>query len=287
MTGSSPNGHSQTHSNGRKNPFGRRSAGGIAVVLLLAVYGFAQPKLNERFGWNLPGLKQDGRGQVVVDSSSKNQNHQNQHAANENSVTRSDADANAKSPSRSPSESLSESKQQSPPSTKDRGPLAERMDAKKFSPTSTESNKTRGSPAAKSSDKEVSDGDRLYGILRDTGGKRYVSPAGLLYTPGSAEGHRLEHLRRHTVDNPSRPIHGVFDGDMSGALKVIDQAYERAKKGQRTTKKIEDGRTVYTVDMGKRIGFVGGQTGRRKRNPMARRVKLVLDGNRVITAFPL
>jgi hypothetical protein len=74
---------------------------------------------------------------------------------------------------------------------------------------------------------------------------------------------------------------------MEGALKTIDLAYERAKKNQKTTKSSEDGRTIYTVDMGKRIGFVGGQSGRRKRNPMARRVKLVLSGNRVITAFPL
>jgi hypothetical protein len=149
-----------------------------------------------------------------------------------------------------------------------------------------EANSTRGSPSAKSVDGKP-DGELLYGILRDTGGKRYVSPSGLMYTPGSAEGHRLEHLRRHTKDMTSRPVHGVFDGEMEGALKTIDLAFERAKKNQKTTKSSEDGRTIYTVDMGKRIGFVGGQSGRRKRNPMARRVKLVLSGNRVITAFPL
>jgi hypothetical protein len=74
---------------------------------------------------------------------------------------------------------------------------------------------------------------------------------------------------------------------MEGALKTIDRAYQRAKKNQKTTKKVDDGRTIYTVDMGGRIGYVGGRNGKRKRNPMARRVRIVLDGNRVITAYPM
>jgi len=130
--------------------------------------------------------------------------------------------------------------------------------------------------------------DSLYGLLREVSNNRYLSPAGLLYTPGSAEGHRLEHLRRHTKDDPTRPgRHGVFDGEMEGALKTIDLAYQRAKKGQRTTKKEDRGRTIYTVDMGSRVGFVGGRDGNRKRKPMARRVRIVLEENRFITAYPL
>ncbi len=130
--------------------------------------------------------------------------------------------------------------------------------------------------------------DLLYGLLREVSADRFLSPAGLQYTPGSAEGHRLEHLRRHTKDDPGRPgSHGVFDGGMEGALKTIDRAYDRAKQGQRTTKQVDDGRTIYTVDMGGRIGFIGGRDGGRKRNPMARRVRMVLEGTRVITAYPM
>lgn len=128
----------------------------------------------------------------------------------------------------------------------------------------------------------------LYGILREVSREKYVSPAGLVYARGSAEGHRLEHLKRHTKDDPGRPgSHGVFDGGMEGALKTIDRAYERAKKGERTTTKKDQGRTIYTVDLGSRIGFVGGRDGNRKRKPMARRVRIVLDGDRVITAYPM
>jgi hypothetical protein len=128
----------------------------------------------------------------------------------------------------------------------------------------------------------------LHGLLQEISKDHYLSPAGLIYGPGSAEGHRLDHLGRHIKDQPNRPgKHGVFDGGMQGALKTIDDAFKRAQKNQRTTKTIDRNRTIYTVDLGKRVGFVGGQDGRRRRNPMARRVRLVLEGKRVITAYPM
>ena len=130
--------------------------------------------------------------------------------------------------------------------------------------------------------------DLVFGLLRRLGNDRYLSPEGLIYAPGSAEGHRIEHLKRHVADQPTRPgRHGVFDGGLEAALATIDLAYKKAKAGSRTTKRVDQGRTIYTVDMGKRIGFVGGRDGGRQRNPMARRVRLVLQGTRVITAYPM
>ncbi len=86
----------------------------------------------------------------------------------------------------------------------------------------------------------VDSGDLLYGLLREISGRQYLSPAGLIYGPGSAEGHRLDHLQRHTEDDPGRAgSHGVFDGGMAGALTTIDLAYERAKTGQRTTTEVD------------------------------------------------
>jgi hypothetical protein len=135
---------------------------------------------------------------------------------------------------------------------------------------------------------QASEAELRYGLLRKVSASDYLSPAGLVYGSGSAQGHRLEHLRRHTVDDPGRSgPHGVFDGGMEGALRTIDLAYERAETGQRTTVKTDDNRTIYTVDLGKRVGYVGGREGQRRRHPMARRVRLVLEGNRVVTAFPL
>lgn len=128
----------------------------------------------------------------------------------------------------------------------------------------------------------------LYGLLRKVSANDYLSPAGLIYGSGSEQGHRLEHLRRHTVDDPGRNgPHGVFDGGMEGALKTIDLAYEQANTGQRTNRQVEDDRIIYTVDLGKRVGYVGGREGQRRRHPMARRVRMVLEGKRLVTAFPL
>ena len=153
---------------------------------------------------------------------------------------------------------------------------------------STSTSQTNTGSSSQTESEQDADSELLYGLLREVSNDRYISPAGLQYTPGSAEGHRLEHLRRHTKDDPSRPgSHGVFDGEMEGALKTIDRAYRKAKQGTRTTKSVDDGRTIYTVDLGGRIGFVGGRDGGRKRNPMARRVRIVLEGTRVITAYPM
>lgn len=240
----------------RRRSLGNKSkVGGIAVIVLVGIYSFAAPQLNARFGWNLPQIRTDAQGNVRLADSPRDESKSN-----------SVRDESAK---------VSSGGQES--TGQDRSVTSESTSFK--SPPSGTS--TRDSDGA-------ADEELLYGLLREISRDRFVSPAGLLYTPGSAEGHRLEHLRRHTADDPGRPgPHGVFDGDMEGALATIDRAYERAKKGQRTTKKVDDGRTIYTVDMGGRVGYVGGREGGRKRNPMARRVRLVLEGNRVITAYPM
>ena len=234
-----------------KNPLGKKSkAGGIAVLVLAGIYSLAAPQLNKKFGWDLPAIASDAQGNVRL------------------------AEKDSSKPV-------------------NRGPLTDRMSDSKSSNTSglESSSRTEGEtqPADSSLKKSGDDSaDLLYGILREVSADRFISPEGLLYTPGSAEGHRLKHLERHIKDNPSRAgSHGVFDGEMAGALKTIDRAYQRAKKNQKTSKEVDDGRTIYTVDMGGRIGYVGGRNGKRRRNPMARRVKIVLSGNRVITAYPL
>jgi hypothetical protein len=124
--------------------------------------------------------------------------------------------------------------------------------------------------------------------LKDVGGNVKVSPAGLRYTPGSEDGHRLKHVLHHAKDDPERPgKHGVFDGGDDGALATIDEAYELAKAGgSRVRKRREGDRTIYEVNLGRRIGYLGGQEGQRLGHPATRQVRLVLEGTKVITAFP-
>jgi len=220
---------------------GRKSIGGLALALLVAVYAVAQPQLNARFGWQLPGF--------------------------------SPATQTEPSSERPPSE---RPPAVAPPTA--RGPSG-----------TTAPGTAPSSPAADvASPATANAAAPLYGLLTEEGNERYRSPAGLLYTRGSQEGHRLKHLERHVADDPDRPgPHGVFDGGMPGALATVDAAYRQALAGSKTTRKDEDRRTVYTIDLGKRVGFVGGSEGQRRRNPIAKRVRLVLEQDRVITAYPL
>ncbi len=139
----------------------------------------------------------------------------------------------------------------------------------------------------------VADGDATaggptYGVLKDLGGERYLSPAGLLYTRGSQEGHRLLHIERHLRDDPGRPgSHGVFSGGMEQVLLWLDETYEKALSNERGTKqRTEDERTVFEATFDQSVGYVGGQAGNRNGKPKTNQIRLVVEGSRVITAFP-
>lgn len=128
------------------------------------------------------------------------------------------------------------------------------------------------------------------GVLKKIGRDLYESTAGLRYGPGSREKHRIKHIMRHAKDQPTRPgLHGVFDADKQQAvLAVIDEAWLVAKfRKERAKIRKQGNRTVYTVDMKRRIGYVGGRVGKQRRHPAARHLRLVVEGRNVITAFPL
>ena len=242
----------------QRRPVKSKTVGGVALAILVATYAIAQPVLNERFGWQLPGVQQFAQndGPAAIEKRPEKQEI----------VSAEDSLASAEKRS---TQDVSDSKPGS-------GPLANVRPRASSQPQ-------QPPPVA-----SIAQDALLYGILADQGSDRFLSPAGLLYVPGSQEGHRLKHVERHTVDDPGRPgSHGVFDGGMATALVIIDKAYRKAKIGSQTSKQEEGGRIIYTVDMGARVGYVGGSDGRRRKNPMARRVRLVLERNRVITAYPM
>ena len=142
--------------------------------------------------------------------------------------------------------------------------------------------------AAEKPQLEVNGGD-LPGVLTEVGRDAYRSTAGLRYTRGSQHGTRLAHLLAHTRDEPDRVgQHGVFDSDdPATVVHLVDEAYEKALTGKDTKRELEGDQTVYTIDMGRRVGYVGGQSGNRRGRPAARYLRLVVQGDRLITAFPL
>ncbi len=133
------------------------------------------------------------------------------------------------------------------------------------------------------------DPSELTDLLKDAGRGAYRTPAGLLYTRGSEQGHRIAHVLAHTLDEPyQQGQHGVFDEtDPAKVLLLIDATYEQALTGRGTKTEKEDDRIVYTVDLDRRIGYVGGTSGKRRGYPSADHIRLVLEGERLITAFPV
>jgi hypothetical protein len=68
---------------------------------------------------------------------------------------------------------------------------------------------------------------------------------------------------------------------------MIDEAWQRAER-TRIKPQIERDRSLYLIPMGRRIGYLGGQTGARQGHPPLSRVFLVIETRtkNVITAFP-
>src|SRR5262249_8039320 len=124
--------------------------------------------------------------------------------------------------------------------------------------------------------------------LRSVGVSTWESTAGLRYELGSAQGNRVLHVLEHAVDNPLRAgEHGVFDAGRKGALSLVDEGYLEVLEGGANVITEQQGiRTVYHVDMGRPVGYVGGQAGASMGYPVASRIRIVLEGRNVITAFP-
>ncbi len=118
------------------------------------------------------------------------------------------------------------------------------------------------------------------------------SPEGLTYYVGDRGENRMEHVMRHAKDQPNRNVHSVFTGGETDIFQTIDEAYALIKSNSSQVlveNKVRDfdTRMEYEVDMKRKIGFKGGQSGQRDGKPALHTLKLILDkGNAVITAYP-
>ena len=102
---------------------------------------------------------------------------------------------------------------------------------------------------------------------------------------------------RHSHDIPDRQdssSHGVFDVDsQDDVFRLLDEAYKKVKSNSRdVSKQGADPRAsfkkiVYTVNMKRRIGYLGGRKGKRDGNPALSKIVLVLGNDvEVVTAYP-
>lgn len=124
-------------------------------------------------------------------------------------------------------------------------------------------------------------------FLVSIGGDRFQSPAGLIYGMGGGGEHRIDHVMRHARDDPGRPAHGVFHGDRNEILQLLDEVYELIKSDSPAVdSESSRGNMAYTVKLDRKVGYEGGQKGRRNGNRDLESVRLILDGNKVITAYP-
>ncbi len=271
----------------------------LGIIGLLIGYWLLQPVANRNFGRNLPTLAQ------IVDSDVAPLEKNPTATAEKESAPEVIAKKEENSASETPTtQTKAQSKSQPQTNPKTNPQLGSSATAKASNSEAPPSNATISkkpptSPAQATSvakkSLDVSEPERqankqgpTFGYLKSIGRDRYESPEGLVYAPGSEEGHRLKHVERHIVDMPDRSgSHGVFEGSMAEFLVTIDQGYQKASSRVKgTNTRDEDGMTIMEITFDKKIGFVGGSEGRRKRNPSTKRLRIVLNGDRLITAFP-
>ncbi|MCB1150892.1 hypothetical protein KDK88_05055, partial [bacterium] len=111
-------------------------------------------------------------------------------------------------------------------------------------------------------------------------GERWRTSSGLHLTEQA-----VRRLLSHSQDRDANHPHGVFDNGRRGAIDLADAAYRRALQGgadvsARTT---QAGKTIYDVDMGRPIGFIGGAV---RGRPAARHVRVIVQGAELIEAYP-
>ncbi len=239
----------------------------IAIVVAVIAYALVQPALNRKLGWQLPSIAELTNNERKADPVDSKRD------TTADPFQEDEVQENT-SPEITPTEKTSTA---TPPPTP--API-ERAPTPTVPPQSAEG---RGNERPEISKPKVEEE-----FLQTIGNEVYRSPAGLVYRRGSAEGHRLKHLERHLEDQPTRPgSHGVFNGDLNEFLRKIDDAYTRAKKKDKGTKQYTDeGRTVYEASFSGSIGYLGGQEGKRRKTPKLNRLRVVVDRDAVITAFP-
>ncbi len=185
----------------------------VAIVAALIAYALVQPFVNSRFGWHLPslasalGMEKSASDKLDSDSSkvtgrptsAREVNGDGSHAETSKPETRESEEAGDANPSSTSETSLTSVTAPPGSQTETQKTGDEKSSAKQSSETGNSASKVADAKRSKPD----STSNLLYGLLKDTGREVYVSPAGLRYTRGSEEGHRLKHIEKHLKDIPT------------------------------------------------------------------------------------
>ena len=121
---------------------------------------------------------------------------------------------------------------------------------------------------------EVEAAPRL-GRLQSTGPSTWESTNGLIYGPDSNPlfENRVRHVLDHTVPNPSKTTHSVFNVPRNKVLGLLDEAW--ARRGA----PVVGDPGAYVIPMQRQVGSVANQT--------AVRIVVIPGTSQVITAYPV
>ena len=266
----------------------QRSVGGwITIAAVAVVYLMVQPTLNAQFGLKLPGLFSGRTTQPAMTVTGGDETLVSPETSEAESET---APSTAVAMGELVLKPSAPTQREQASSTKP-GSAASDSTAQRSNRSSTNTpSADAANPATKHrSSTESTQAEAPLGKLTEVGPKVFETTAGLRYGPGSVDGHRLLHIMEHAKDRPDKPVHGVFEGDEFKVRAMIDEAYLIADlRGPPQARKTTEGqRTIWKVDMKRKVGYLGGQVGKRKGRPSLTGIQLVLEGQNVITAYPI
>lgn len=110
------------------------------------------------------------------------------------------------------------------------------------------------------------------GKLTSIGERLWESTAGLIYGADRAFGNRVQHVLAHTVPDPSKTVHSVFNVSRDKVLALVDEAWS-----MRGASVGRNGR-VFVVPMGRVVGTAG---------ETAVRVVVKPGTTEILTAYPV
>jgi len=127
------------------------------------------------------------------------------------------------------------------------------------------------------------------GALFPIGTGSWRTRGGLILRGRDPEGlTRLDHVMKHTVNIPGREKHGVFILGKGHVIDLMDRTWKKIHHDKPAGKE-RGGRTAYTIDTGKVIGYLGGRAGQDNEPRRLKSVRLVIrtGTTEVITFFPI